>query len=132
MALINSPLRYPGGKSALSDFLSQVILENNLEGGVYAEPYCGGAGAALNLLFAEYVEKIILNDADRSIYAFWWSVLHQSGKLIELIDKTPVNIEHWQMQKEIYNNQKKHSLLKVGFATFFLNRCNRSGILLKA
>ena len=43
-----SPLRYPGGKTVLAPFLQELLLENNLQGGIYAEPYAGGAGAALN------------------------------------------------------------------------------------
>lgn len=31
--------------------------------------------------------------------------------------------------KNILLNSEKHSMLEIGFATFFLNRTNRSGIL---
>ena len=86
-----SPLRYPGGKGKLTDFFHAIIEENNLSDGYYVEPYAGGASVALSLLFNEYVSKIIINDFDRSIYAFWFSVLNETRKLCELILKTKVN-----------------------------------------
>jgi len=132
MPTINSPLRYPGGKAVLSDFLAGVIQANGLSDGIYAEPFAGGAGAALNLLFSGHVDKILLNDADPCIFAFWSAVLKQTKGFLELLKKTPVSIDEWRRQREIYCNPSRHSNIKVGFATFFLNRCNRSGILMKA
>ncbi len=124
-----SPLRYPGGKAILSNFLEDLIILNNLKGCVYYELYAGGAGAALNLLFNNVVQKIVINDADYRIYSFWYSILNNSQNFLKLIDKTPVNLEEWYNQKEIYENAEKESILKVGFATFYLNRTNRSGII---
>ncbi len=129
MPTINSPLRYPGGKAALSDFLAQLIEVNGLEDGVYAEPYAGGAGAALSLLFAERVCRIILNDADPCVYAFWKAVLNQTDQFLDLMAATPVTIEEWIRQREIYRHPRRHSRLRVGFAAFYLNRCNRSGVI---
>jgi DNA adenine methylase len=127
-----SPLRYPGGKACLSDFLAEIIILNKANGGTYYELYAGGAGAALSLLFNEVVNKIVINDADRRIYAFWYAVLNNKSKFFKLIDETDVSIEEWHKQKEIYENADNETLLKVGFATFFLNRTNRSGIIHKA
>lgn len=96
------------------------------------EPYAGGAGAALNLLFGEHVERIMINDADRCIYTFWNAVLNQTSRFLKLLEDTPISVEQWKIQREIYRNQKKHSSIRVGFATFYLNRCNRSGILMNS
>jgi DNA adenine methylase len=65
----------------------------------------------------------------RPIYAFWHSLLNKPLQLIARIRKTPVTIEQWRLQKDIFANAEHHSLLDLGFATFFLNRTNRSGIL---
>tara|TARA_A100001391_G_scaffold204946_2_gene202675 strand:- start:2091 stop:2924 length:834 start_codon:yes stop_codon:yes gene_type:complete len=105
------------------------MRHNKISGGVYAEPYAGGAGAALYLLSNQYVRTIFINDVDPVIYSFWWSVLNDSEKLIKLIDSTPVTIKAWKKQKEILTKPEEHSRTEVGFATFFLNRTNRSGIL---
>jgi len=124
-----SPLRYPGGKKRLVDFFKKVVIKNSLRGGVYVEPYAGGASIALSLLIDGYISKVIINDLDRSIYAFWYSVLFRTEELCTLIKKTPVNIKTWKIQKKIQKKEDKEDLLKLGFSTFFLNRTNRSGIL---
>lgn len=125
----NSPLRYPGGKGKTADFFSRLILTNNLEGGVYVEPYVRGGGVALHLLFEDVVNRIVINDKNRSLFAFWYSVLNNSEQLCRMIHDIPVNIENWYIQKEIQNNKDNADLLSLGFSTFFLNRTNRSGIL---
>ena len=129
MAKLDSPLRYPGGKTSLSRLLGDVILRNGLGDCVYAEPYAGGAGAALSLLYAEKVSRILINDADWRIYCFWWGVLNRNEQFLDLLSKTRVSMAEWYRQREIYRSPARHGKLKVGFATFFLNRCNRSGIL---
>ena len=93
-----SPLRYPGGKSSLAHFLMRVIHLNKLEGGCYAEPFCGGAGAALSLLYSGIVDKIILNDADPAIYSFWWALLTYPEEFLRLVRDTPLTIDEWKKQ----------------------------------
>ena len=124
-----SPLRYPGGKAKIAHYFKQVIKDNLLLDCTYVEPYAGGASVALSLLFDGYVSKIIINDIDRSIYAFWYSVLNDTERLCSLIQNTPVNVETWRKQKAKQRNKEKRGLLELGFSTFFLNRTNRSGIL---
>jgi DNA adenine methylase len=124
-----SPLRYPGGKGKVADYFKQIFKENLLCDGIYVEPYAGGASVALSLLFNEYASKIIINDIDRSIFAFWYSVLNMPDALCKLINDTPINIDTWHHQKLIQKQKKDFELLKVGFSTFYLNRTNRSGIL---
>lgn len=129
MPIANSPLRYPGGKAILTDFLADVLAENELQDGTYIEPYAGGAGAAINLLLSEHVQHIILNDADPCVYAFWQAILTRTSEFIKRIENTPISIEEWKRQRNIYRRQKSHSRIKVAFASFYLNRCNRSGII---
>ncbi len=123
-----SPLRYPGGKGQMYKTIENIILNNNLIGCTYVEPYAGGASVALNLLFYNIVDKIILNDFDRSIFCVWDSILNNTEEFIRLIIDTPVTIEEWEKQKKIYLNPESNNL-ELGFATFFLNRTNRSGII---
>jgi DNA adenine methylase len=129
MSAAASPLRYPGGKQALTGTLAGLLRGAGHEDGVYVEPYAGGAGAALSLLFGEYVRELLLNDADFRVYAFWRAALFETEHLLRLIHDTPVTVKQWDLQRRIYRNAGQHSTLKVGFATFFLNRCNRSGII---
>ena len=126
-----SPLRYPGGKLKVVDYIKRVFEANGLCDGHYVEPYAGGASVALALLQSEYAHTIHINDIDRSIYAFWHSVLHEPEALCCLISDTPVNMDEWLRQKEVQKRKDSPDtpLLELGFSTFFLNRTNRSGIL---
>lgn len=124
-----SPLRYPGGKRKLSNYVKLILKENELLDGTYVEPFAGGAGIALSLLIDGYVTKVVINDIDKSIYAFWYSVLNETNELCKMIYDTPVTVEEWKKQKNVQKNYTNYSLLELGFSTFFLNRTNRSGIL---
>ncbi|OGV72733.1 MAG: hypothetical protein A3K19_02850 [Lentisphaerae bacterium RIFOXYB12_FULL_65_16] len=125
-----SPLRYPGGKAGLTGFLTDVIDLNDLRGCAYFEPYAGGAGAALGLLKRDVVSVIHLNDADRRVYALWCSVLHAHERFMEHIRSVPLTIQEWHRQYAICANPTGgHDQFDVGFAAFFMNRCNRSGVL---
>ena len=125
-----SPLRYPGGKNKLSAFIARICLDNNINGH-YVEPYCGGASVALFLLMEGLVEKITINDKDKSLYAFWSAVLNNTEELCERIENTVFTIEEWRKQKEFQKAKDSDniSLLELGYSTLYLNRTNRSGIL---
>jgi DNA adenine methylase len=129
MAVTNTPLRYPGGKSSITPFLRDVIKLNDIEGGTYIEPYAGGAGAALNLLMDGTVSELVINDFDPCIYSFWQSILFHTEDFVDRVRNIPLVIDEWRVQKQILLQHEEHDLLDVGFAAFYLNRCNRSGIL---
>ena len=123
-----SPLRYPGGKSQIYEYVRELVVSNNAT--TYIEPYMGGMGIALKLLLNNDVEKIMVNDFDKAIYAFWYSVLNYTEQLIKKIETTPITIEEWKIQRNIQNNKDNcDDLLSLGFSTLFLNRTNRSGII---
>lgn len=125
-----SPLRYPGGKAKLSPLVKYIIekkIEHNID--TYIEPFAGGAGIALDLLINETVPRIIINDYDKAIYSFWKAIITEPNRFIQTIITTPVTIDEWNNQKNIYNTQKNKYSFELGFATFFLNRTTRSGIL---
>lgn len=124
-----SPLRYPGGKLKVVDYIKLLYIVNDLCGGTYIEPYAGGASVALSLLFSKFASRIKINDIDRAIYAFWYSVLNETDELCKKITDTPVTMENWQKQHELQKHKEEINLLELGFSTFFLNRTNRSGIL---
>lgn len=129
MANFKTPLRYPGGKQKLSPFIIELIESNNLLGGHYVEPYCGGAGVALELLLTKKVANIHLNDSDFGIYSFWHSVINKPDELCKMIATASMTVEEWKLRKEIVKKGDKRKKLELGFSIFFLNRCNRSGIL---
>lgn len=123
-----SPLRYPGGKSKLAPFVRSIIRENRIHDGCYIEPYAGGASVALDLLFTGDVRSVVINDLDPNIYAFWRSAVFRSDELITAVNDCALTIPEWRRQREILRSDTKDELSR-GFATLFLNRTNRSGIL---
>lgn len=124
-----SPLRYPGGKGRVADYFKKIFHDNLLYDGTYIEPYAGGASVALSLLFNEYASNIIINDKDIALYSFWFSIINHTEDFLKKLNDTDVSVDNWLKQKQIHNEKDNHSLLDVGFSTFFLNRTNRSGIL---
>ncbi len=124
-----TPLRYPGGKGKLAAYVKRIIQDNGLGDGEYIEPYAGGAAIALELLLQEYVSQIRINDVSHHVYSFWKSVLNDTDELCRRVKNTRLTVAAWDRQKRIFMNPKDHDYISVGFATFFLNRTNRSGIL---
>lgn len=124
-----SPLRYPGGKASLTGFLDQVIKVQRLHGSVYVEPFAGGAGAALSLLFLEKVERIVINDLDPAIYAFWLAVTTETEWFVSQIKTCPITVAEWRKQRATYVDRSKRGTKELGFALFYLNRTGRSGIV---
>ena len=126
---LTTPLRYPGGKGKLTEFIKLVFEQNDLLDGHYVEPYAGGAGIGINLLMLDYASCIHLNDLDPAVFAFWHSVINSSDELCKKIWDVKVTVKEWEMQKTVQKEAENCELLELGFSTFFLNRTNRSGIL---
>ena len=132
MAKVYTPLRYPGGKSSLAEFIWHTIEINNCTEIPYCEPFAGGAGVAMSLLLQNKVKSVILNDLDAGIYSLWYAILNDTDKLIEAIEKVEVTLTVREQQKEVYINLKDSAnySFDLAFATLFLNRVNYSGIIM--
>lgn len=126
-----SPLRYPGGKTQLSRFVMQLLEFNKLDDIVYVEPFAGGIGVGLELLFKNKVKSVIINDYDIAIYSIWYAILNETERFINDIINAKINIQEWEIQKNIYNKSLEEKIYSydLAFATYFLNRTNRSGII---
>lgn len=123
-----SPLRYPGGKSKLYYLINALISQYGESVETYVEPFVGGAGIALGLLLNHQIKKIIINDINVGVFSFWNSICNDTENFIRLVRDTEANIKNYKLQKKIYENENQSSL-ELGFATFFLNRTNFSGVL---
>lgn len=126
---VKTVLRYPGGKSKLTGFISELIRTNDLHDATYVEPYAGGGGACINLLLGEFVKNVVMNDLDIHIYSFWKSILNDTESFLKMISEKKITLGEWKKQKRIFLQPRSYSQTKVGFSSFFLNRCNYSGIL---
>ena len=126
---VASPLRYPGGKSVMADLLSGIRRLNRFTHLAIAEPFAGGAGASLTQLFMEETKEIYINDADAAIHDFWWSLVNQPKKFLNLLANVQICMAEWKRQRDVYKRSGRVSRIQRGFAAFILNRCNRSGIV---
>lgn len=126
----SSPLRYPGGKSSMTNLLASIRAINQLGDRGVAEPFAGGAGASLSLLYREDTHEIHINDADPAIHDFWWTIVNRPKPFIEMLRSTRVSMAEWHRQRDTYRQASGVSRLRRGFAAFYLNRCNRSGIIM--
>ena len=124
-----TPLRYPGGKARFASLIAEVITANNLTGGHYLEPYAGGAGLALSLLMDGTVEHVHINDADPAIAVFWRVATQKTSQLVAMVASEPITMDAWFHWRSVMNGHLTGSELERGFATLFMNRTNRSGIL---
>lgn len=124
-----SPLRYPGGKGKITPLIADIINNTGHAGGTYIEPFAGGAGVALELLETNIVSDIVINDLDKGIYSFWRAILTENDRFVNKIKKVDVNINEWERQRHICLSSPNRYSFDLGFATFFLNRTNRSGII---
>ncbi|QPD00211.1 DNA adenine methylase [Qipengyuania soli] len=129
----STPFRYPGGKASLTELLAEKIRNSDATITSYAEPYAGGAGAAIELLNSAIVDAIFLNDFDRRIYAAWWAMLNHTDLFIERIRATAVDIDTWRQHRDVVESEVGETdLFELGFSTYYLNRTNHSGVILGA
>ncbi len=124
-----TPIRYPGGKTKLYDYVRLLMEKNNLLGGTYCEPFAGGAGLALKLLLKNDVDRIIINDADPAIYAVWDMIIHNAEELCDYVQHVALTVDQWDKEREVYLKKDEHSAAELAKATFFLNRTNISGVI---
>lgn len=123
-----SPLRYPGGKGKIANFIKMVFVANDLIDAEYVEPYAGGASVGLSLLFEEYASHVHINDVNESVFAFWTAVVSMPDELCALIQGTKLDMDEWQRQRSVQDAAEPEPL-DLAFSTFYLNRTTRSGIL---
>lgn len=124
-----SPFRYPGGKGKLSKFLAAFLIENELQGTVFVEPFCGGAGGSLPLLEAGLISHLVLNDYNKAIAKFWQLLITSPDEIIRKIELESVTIDRWHHWRSVYNDDSHPIDLDKAFSAFYLNRTNRSGVL---
>lgn len=113
----------------MAGFFGDVIDRLAMSDAVYVEPYAGGVGAGLSLLRQDRIQELVINDIDPAVHSFWRSVTQQPDEFIHRVISTPLDVDEWRHQKAIYREADETDVMALGFAFFYLNRTNRSGIL---
>ena len=126
-----NPLRYPGAKRSLINYIDNLIQANNLQRCSFFEPYAGSAVVGLELLQRGIIDRLILCEKDILIYSLWECVFNHTDELCERILRTPITIETWQQLTPLREAQQitDFPVIDLGFAGLFFNRTNFSGIL---
>jgi DNA adenine methylase len=122
-------LRYPGGKAKLAPFFKALLRSNDLLDCTYVEPFAGGGGVAISLLLHGYVNDVVLNDLSSPIYSFWTAILGDPDRFEQRILEVPLSVSEWEKQKSIFRAGVEAGAFELGFAAFYLNRTNHSGVL---
>ncbi|MDN2567923.1 DNA adenine methylase [Aquibium sp. A9E412] len=126
-----SPFRYPGGKGFLTGYLASQLETLTAGDRHYAEPFCGGAGAAINLLEDGAVATIHLNDADIRVHSAWRAIVQETDRFLERLANVPLTLEEWHASRDLLiSSEAGEYSFELGFATYFINRTSRAGIIL--
>ena len=121
-----SPLRYPGGKTWLVPHIREWLATANSPQ-LLVEPFAGGAITSLTAVMENLVPRCLLVELDQDVAAFWVTVLHLPGQIIERIDEfTPT-----RDSVNLLEHQQPRTVIERGFRTLVLNRTRRGGILAK-
>ena len=128
---MQSPLRYPGGKSNFVSTISQIVRDSNLDELPFFEPYAGSAAISLGLLKVQLVKHVTILEKDPLIYCFWKAVFENTDELVSKFEKLPITLETWHdFQKFLKLSEIDESkIVEIGLAGLFFNRANFSGIL---
>ena len=131
MPTMINPLRYPGAKRSLTNYIEALLQANHLEGCTFLEPYAGSAAVGLELLQRNRIDRLVLCEKDILIYAFWECVFRDTDILCETIENVDVSIDTWlalQRYREM-TTLEEAPLPELAYAGLFFNRTNFSGIL---
>lgn len=119
-----SPLRYPGGKSRMIDFLEPIIKKD-----IIVEPFAGGASVSLAFLLSGKVKQIILNDIDFGWYSLFFRILNDTeGLCKEISNYRPSKADYKVKQQYIFSGYGDLDIKKSSMAFLIVNRCAFSGI----
>jgi len=128
---IKNPLRYPGAKSKLYDYVHELLVAQNKIGCTFYEPFGGSCAISLLLLENKVIKKAVINELDPLIYNFWVAVFNHTEDLISMINDIEITLDNWYEFSKYRNDSylQDKTCLQIGFAGLFLNRTNFSGIL---
>lgn len=127
-----TPLRYPGGKSTLINYVENFLIANNINSDIsMVEPFAGSASVTVGLLRDKKIYNAYINDSDPLIYSFWKTILNYNDEFVEMINSIDISLDEWlEYQKYLIADPlSKFNQKELALAFFFLNRTSYSGII---
>jgi len=109
----------------MTGYVARAVEQNNLLPELFVEPFAGGASVAIAQLYRGLVKKVILNDRDPLIAAFWSTTFFDTDWLVEQVRNATVSLETWNRLKA----QNLSGTRALAFKCLFLNRTSFSGVL---
>jgi len=127
-----TPLRYPGGKTWLLNYVKKFLSFHKLQPDIIVEPYAGSASISIGLLRENLVQDAYICEKDPLIGAFWKAVKGDNDTLVEFINTVDVSLETWYSFKKYLSADapQKYNPLELAESFLFYNRTNYSGIIL--
>ena len=126
-----TPLRYPGGKTWLFEYVKEFLHFHELESKIVVEPYAGSASISVGLLRGNLMKEAYIGEKDPIIVSFWNAVLTRNDELVEYISTLEVTMETWFALKKYLSptSTTNYDIVEVAGAFLFYNRTNYSGII---
>ena len=126
-----TPLRYPGGKTWLLDYVKAFARFHKLSSTTIVEPYGGSASISVGLIRSQLVTDATVCERDPLIVAFWNVAIHRNEELIEYLSSLEINMETWYGLRRYLDLEKTNlqNELEAAGAFLFFNRTNYSGII---
>ena len=127
MKRLKSPLRYPGGKSRLSEFLISLFPGDFLE---YREPFVGG-GSVFFRAKQEYSErKFRINDLFQDLFVFWKMLRDRPDSVVENVIRLKSSYTDGRMLYNFLTTPHDASEAERAAEFFVINRITFSGTTL--
>jgi DNA adenine methylase len=114
-----SPLRYPGSKRKLINYLDKILFLNKLAPKVVVEPFVGGGSVSLAFLMKK----------DELISSFWETLFFDTDFLVNFVKNTTITPKRFNFYKKVVKNHENYDKRQLAKACLFLNRTSFSGIL---
>ncbi|WP_318655795.1 DNA adenine methylase [Pseudoclavibacter sp. CFCC 13796] len=96
VSIPRSPLRCPGGKSALAPLIGNLLHATDVS---IVEPFAGSAAVSIALVTAGIIDRAHIADADPGVAAFWHVLTTDHTPLVDWFAATRPTVElftYWQ------------------------------------
>lgn len=125
--MIKSPLRYPGGKSRLSEYLVSLFPNDFLE---YREPFVGGGSVFFSAKQKHPAIKFRINDLFQDLFIFWKMLQDCPEQVIENVKKLKSSYPDGRKLYCFLTTPHEASEIEKAAEFFAINRITFSGTTL--